>query len=77
MVGGLYAVGETGTGISSGRHAHDCGTIDEAVRLASKQMNAGDVLLLSPGCASWDQFDNYERRGEAFLAAARQCLPGS
>jgi UDP-N-acetylmuramoylalanine--D-glutamate ligase len=77
VIGGLYAVGETGTGISSGRHAHDCGTIDEAVRLASKQMSAGDVLLLSPGCASWDQFDNYERRGEAFLAAARQCLPGS
>lgn len=75
-IGGLYAVGETGTRLSSGRHAHDCGTVDEAVRQASTKMHSGDVLLLSPGCASWDQFDNYERRSEAFLSAAEKCLQG-
>ena len=71
---GLYAIGATAGSISSGRQAHRCGTIDEAVRLAATLMSSGDVLLLSPGCASWDQFDNYEHRGEVFLAAVIRYL---
>lgn len=39
---------------------------EDAVRLAAAQCRAGDVLLLSPGCTSWDQFLNYEVRGDAF-----------
>ena len=74
QVGGLYAIGQTGPTISTGRNAHHCGTMDEAVRLASTLINTDDILLLSPGCASWDQFDNYQQRGDAFLAAAEKYL---
>ena len=37
-----------------------------AVLQASKQSNPGDIILLSPACSSFDQFCNYEKRGETF-----------
>jgi UDP-N-acetylmuramoylalanine--D-glutamate ligase len=42
------------------------GTIDVAVRKASESAQAGDVVVLAPACASFDQFDNYEHRGRVF-----------
>ncbi len=46
-------------------------SMDEAVHIASKLASRGDVVLLSPGCASFDMFDSAEHRGEQFAGAVR------
>jgi UDP-N-acetylmuramoylalanine--D-glutamate ligase len=50
---------------------HDCRTLDRAVAAARAAARPGEVVLLSPACASYDQFDNFEARGEAFRELAR------
>lgn len=42
------------------------GTFDEAVLMAYQKSRSGDIILLSPGCASYDMFRNYEERGDYF-----------
>jgi UDP-N-acetylmuramoylalanine--D-glutamate ligase len=42
------------------------GTIESAVKQASAAAQSGDVVLLAPACASFDQFQNYEHRGRVF-----------
>ena len=44
---------------------------DAAVRAASRLATKGDTILLSPCCASFDLFDNYEQRGRMFKQAVR------
>jgi UDP-N-acetylmuramoylalanine--D-glutamate ligase len=41
-------------------------TLDRAVEFASRTARSGDVVLLAPACASFDQFENYEHRGRVF-----------
>ncbi|HEX6644686.1 MAG TPA: UDP-N-acetylmuramoyl-L-alanine--D-glutamate ligase [Gemmatimonadales bacterium] len=45
------------------------GTFDEVIAAARREAKAGDAVLLSPACSSYDMFDNYEQRGERFRAA--------
>jgi UDP-N-acetylmuramoylalanine--D-glutamate ligase len=44
-----------------------CKTLDKAVHYASLMANRGDAVLLSPACASFDQFNNFEHRGDHFM----------
>ena len=41
-------------------------TLEEATKFAYNISNVGDTILLSPACASWDQFDDFEKRGDTF-----------
>jgi UDP-N-acetylmuramoylalanine--D-glutamate ligase len=45
--------------------------MDDAVRRAAALAQAGDAALLSPACASFDMYRNYEHRAQAFIAAVK------
>ena len=47
------------------------GTIERAVEAASLAARPGDVVVLAPACASFDQFENYEQRGQVFKELVR------
>jgi UDP-N-acetylmuramoylalanine--D-glutamate ligase len=49
---------------------HQCGDLERAVAAARAAARPGEVVLLSPACASYDQFRDFEERGEAFRGLA-------
>lgn len=51
-----------------------CETFIEAVALCKEKAENGDCVLLSPACASWGMFDNYEQRGDMFKEQVRGFL---
>ncbi len=52
----------------------ECETFREAVDLCREKAEPGDCVLLSPACASWGMFDNYEQRGDLFKEQVRGYL---
>jgi UDP-N-acetylmuramoylalanine--D-glutamate ligase len=68
---GVYLIGEAAAQLrrafrGSGIELVDSGTLERAVKIAATVASEGDVVLLSPACASYDQFRDYEARGERF-----------
>jgi UDP-N-acetylmuramoylalanine--D-glutamate ligase len=75
-VAAAYTIGEAGPRfaelLSPVMHVERCEMLVEAVRRAMAAAKPGDVILLSPACASFDQFKDYEARGDDF----RQIVAG-
>jgi UDP-N-acetylmuramoylalanine--D-glutamate ligase len=66
-----YLIGETAAEIrgsleATGVPLHDCGDLEHGVAAARAAARPGDVVLLSPACASYDQYRSFEERGEHF-----------
>jgi UDP-N-acetylmuramoylalanine--D-glutamate ligase len=68
-----YTIGEAGPMLARllrpKVNVEECELLDRAVGAAAGAAKAGEVVLLSPACASFDQFRDYEARGDAFRAA--------
>ncbi|MDX3885010.1 MAG: UDP-N-acetylmuramoyl-L-alanine--D-glutamate ligase [Sphingomonas sp.] len=74
-----YTIGQAGPMFArilaaAGRPVTESGTLDQAVRDAAAAARPGEVVMLSPACASFDQFRDFEARGDAFRAAV-EALP--
>ena len=67
-----YTIGEAGPMFAKLLSAHvpvtNCGTLDVAVKRAAEAATPGETVLLSPACASFDQFRDFEARGDEFRA---------
>jgi UDP-N-acetylmuramoylalanine--D-glutamate ligase len=69
-VKGLLTIGQDADSLARAYEGHvpvyPCGTLPEAVRQARLLAGSGDTVLFSPACASYDQFQNFEHRGDTF-----------
>jgi UDP-N-acetylmuramoylalanine--D-glutamate ligase len=73
----VYLIGEDGDAVAAdlagiGPPLVSCGDLEHAVERAGAGARAGQVVLLSPACASFDQFEDFEQRGDRFRELARR-----
>ena len=71
-----YLIGEAAEQLESDLQAtvplHRCGTLERALEAAAHAARPGETVLLSPACASYDQFKNFEERGDRFRELSRR-----
>ena len=72
----MYLIGEDAPAIAAALEGasvpvHECGELERAVAAAAAAAAHGEVVLLSPACASFDQFADFEARGERFRELVR------
>lgn len=76
----IYAIGQTAQAIlrladTHAVRAHHSQTLERAVEQIRSALRPGDAVLLSPACASWDQFVHFEQRGDRFTQLAKGPAP--
>ena len=75
----VYTIGAAAAKIQSqiaGTEIVPSQTLENAVRSASESATTGDIVLLAPACASFDQFENYEHRGRVFKEIVHSLATG-
>ena len=75
----VYTIGAAAAKIESqiaGAEILPSHTLENAVRRASESATTGDIVLLAPACASFDQFENYEHRGRVFKEIVHSLAAG-
>ena len=73
----IITIGIDGDKVANLGHAANiqtvkAGSIEEAVSVAATQATKGDMVLLSPACASLDMFENFKQRGRKFVEAVKR-----
>jgi UDP-N-acetylmuramoylalanine--D-glutamate ligase len=76
---GVYLIGEAAPALRDvvGEAARDCGDLERALAAARAAAAPGDVVLLSPACASFDQYEDFEARGRHFQELVGRLQTGS
>ena len=75
-VSAVYTIGSAAAKIESHLRGvvsiHSCETLDKAVHVAAAAARPGEIVLLAPACSSFDQFENYEQRGQVFKKLVKE-----
>jgi UDP-N-acetylmuramoylalanine--D-glutamate ligase len=71
------AAGDVAVAVGGAAPVKEAATMDDAVADAAALAQPGDVVLLSPGCASFDWYSSYGARGDDFARAVRELLEGA